>query len=234
MTNSLDMLKHQLEVFQVCDSTFPIGSFNHSYGMETYLREGVMDNEDSFLEWLNIFLQTQFKYSEGLGIRLSYQALQENDIQRLWEYDRILTVSSVAKETRDGAKMIAKQMIKIILSLFDIPLLKEYQQHVQEKESFGHPAITFAIFAYHQSLSLDEAIVYYGYSILSTMVQNAVRSIPIGQQPGQIALKRSFKQLIKVTQEIHQLSENELGANMPGMELSQMKHEIQVFRLFMS
>lgn len=234
MTNSLNMLKHQLEVFQVCDSTFPIGSFNHSYGMETYLREGVMDNEDSFLEWLNIFLQTQFKYSEGLGIRLSYQALQENDIQKLWEYDRILTVSSVAKETRDGAKMIAKQMIKIILSLFDIPLLKEYQQRVQEKESFGHPAITFAIFSYHQSLSLDESIVYYGYSILSTMVQNAVRSIPIGQQPGQIALKRSFKQLIKVTQEIHQLSENELGANMPGMELSQMKHEIQVFRLFMS
>ena len=27
-----------LKVIQICDSNFPVGSFNHSYGMETYLR----------------------------------------------------------------------------------------------------------------------------------------------------------------------------------------------------
>lgn len=35
-----------LEVFQICDSTFPIGTFNHSYGMETYLRDGIVDSNE--------------------------------------------------------------------------------------------------------------------------------------------------------------------------------------------
>lgn len=29
-----------LNVMQICDSNFPVGSFNHSFGMETYLRDG--------------------------------------------------------------------------------------------------------------------------------------------------------------------------------------------------
>ena len=30
-----------LDLFQICDSTFPIGSFNHSFGMENYLSDGL-------------------------------------------------------------------------------------------------------------------------------------------------------------------------------------------------
>lgn len=234
MTPELDKLKQQLEVFQVCDSTFPIGSFNHSYGMETYLREGVMDNETTFLEWLLIYLKTQFKYSEALGIRMAYMALEDNDMDSFWYYDRVLTVSSVAKETRDGAKMIAKQMMKMVERLFDIPHLEEYRKRIEDRRCFGHPALVFALFAHSKQLDVDEAIMFYGYSILSTMVQNAVRAIPIGQQPGQIVLKDALGKLAQVTEEVHGLCEDDLGANMPGMELAQMKHEVQIFRLFMS
>ena len=45
---------------------------------------------------------------------------------------------------------------------------------------------------------------------------------------------RSFSQLEKMTQEIQELDASYLGANTPGLELAQMKHETQVFRLFMS
>ena len=38
----------------------------------------------------------------------------------------------------------------------------------------------------------------------------------------------------KMTQEIQELDASYLGANTPGLELAQMKHETQVFRLFMS
>lgn len=233
MTN-LDKWRQQLEVFQICDSTFPIGSFNHSYGMETYLRENKMTNAHEFGEWLNIYLMTQFKTGEGLVIKLIFNALDKKEVSKIWEYDEQLTVSSIAKETRDGQKMIAKQMIQLILDLYDIPLLKEYQTRIKNKESYGHPAIAFAIFTYERGLMVTEAIMDYGYSVLSTMVQNAVRAIPIGQKSGQIALKEALAVLEKVTRMILDLDESVLGSNMPGVELSQMKHEVQAFRLFMS
>lgn len=234
MMTKLDEARKQLEVFQICDSTFPIGSFNHSYGMETYLREETMTDAEAFGEWLKIYLMTQFKYGEGLVIRLCHESLAKNQIQDIWDYDERLTVSSVAQETRDGQKMIAKQMIQLILDLYDVPLLDEYRQRILDGDSYGNPAIVFAIFTWSRSLEVDESIMYYGYSVLSTMVQNAVRAIPIGQKSGQIALKEALKVLEVMTDKIQSLDAADLGANMPGVELSQMKHETQAFRLFMS
>ena len=39
-----------LSVIQICDSNFPIGSFNHSYGMERYLRNNKITNTESLKE----------------------------------------------------------------------------------------------------------------------------------------------------------------------------------------
>ena len=101
-------------------------------------------------------------------------------------------------------------------------------------EVFGNPAIVFALYVFNKGLGCSEAIALYGYSVISTMVQNAVRAIPLGQFAGQEIVLRSFSQLEKMTQEIQELDASYLGANTPGLELAQMKHETQVFRLFMS
>lgn len=227
-------IRKQLEVLQICDSTFPIGSFNHSYGMETYLRTNQMKDVESFEQWLLIFLKTQFTYGEGLVIRLCYQALDVGDLNQIWQYDQVLTLSSVAQETRNGNKMVAKQMLQLVLTLHHVPNLEKYSQKIQEGICYGSPAIVFAFFAYQENLSVEEAIMDYAYSILSTMVQNAVRAIPLGQKSGQIALQHSLLELESVCAKIMSLDKDLLGANMPGIELSQMRHETQVFRLFMS
>ena len=66
------------------------------------------------------------------------------------------------------------------------------------------------------------------------MVQNAVRAIPLGQIAGQDILKNTFPILETLYQEISTCDASLLGVNTPGIELSQVKHETQIFRLFMS
>ena len=191
-------LQDYLEIVQIVDSTFPIGSFNHSFGMENYLREAT------------------------------------DNLEQVWHYDKVLTVSTQARETRQGTKMIAKQMLRLIQRLHAIPVLDDYQSKIRKGEVFGNPAIVFALYVFNKGLGCSEAIALYGYSVISTMVQNAVRAIPLGQFAGQEIVLRSFSQLEKMTQEIQELDASYLGANTPGLELAQMKHETQVFRLFMS
>ena len=227
-------LENYLEVVQVCDSTFPIGTFNHSFGMENYLRTDKVTNADEFEIWLDTYLKTQFKYGEGLLISLCFEALEKQEIEKIWTYDTIITCSSQARETRDGTKMIAKQMIDLIQILHDIPLLDDYKKLIKEEVVYGNPAIVFAIFAHSKSLEVQEATLLYGYSINSTMIQNAVRAVPLGQKSGQLILQRTFALLEAIIQEITTLDSSYLGANVPGIELSQIKHETQVFRLFMS
>ena len=182
----------------------------------------------------HVNLASQFKYGEGLVIKLVYDAMVTDNIDQVWYYDKVLTVSTQARETRQGTKMIAKQMLRLIQRLHAIPVLDDYQSKIRKGVAFGNPAIVFALYVFNKGLGCNEAIALYGYSVISTMVQNAVRAIPLGQFAGQEIVLRSFSQLEKMTQEIQELDASYLGANTPGLELAQMKHETQVFRLFMS
>ena len=74
----------------------------------------------------------------------------------------------------------------------------------------------------------------YGYSIASTLVQNGVRSIPLGQREGQVILHELITLIDKLYHEVATYDEELLGANAPGLELAQIRHEVQAARLFMS
>lgn len=227
-------LKEILRVLQICDSTFPVGSFNHSYGMETYMRNGKITDPESLEKWINIFLLNQFVYTDGLTVRLAYEYLQNNNIEALWKLDKYVTIQNIARESRDGGKLVAARMSDLILDLYDISLLREYRKRMAKKESYGHPAIVFAITMMNISVSVEAAIIYYGYSIVSTQVQNAVRTVPLGQKDGQILLNKSFDILEKACDKVLTIKESDLGANIPGLEMSQINHETLIFRLFMS
>ena len=215
-----------LKVIQICDSNFPIGSFNHSYGMETYLRLKKVYNTETFKEWLNVFLNEQFIYSDALAIKMLYEYLNDNDLESIWDLDNRITVQSVAIESRNGGKLVASRMLKLFMDLYDFKLRK--------KEAFGHPAIVFGMLMYSLKFSMKEAIIYHMYSTVSTLVSNAVRTIPLGQKDGQLLLKEFSGEFEKLYDIVINLDYEYFGANSPGLELSQIKHEIMEFRLFMS
>ena len=94
-----------LKVIQICDSNFPVGSFNHSYGMETYLRLKKIYNTETFREWLKVYLNEQFIFSDGLAIKMLYEYLDNGDIEGIWNLDNRITVQTVAIESRNGGKL---------------------------------------------------------------------------------------------------------------------------------
>lgn len=223
-----------LRLLQLCDSNFPIGSFNHSYGMETYLRNNQITNAESFGKWVDMYLVHQFITSDGLAIRMLYDALENNNMDAVWELDHLLIAQSVARETRNAAKLVASRMLSIYLDLYDIESLKEYRRKVYAKEVYGHPAVVFGLLMYEFGMTEEEAIKFHMYSTTSTLIQNAVRAIPLGQKDGQLLVQRFSDKFDELYKEIEKLDYDSFGANTPGIELSQINHETQVFRLFMS
>lgn len=223
-----------LNVMQICDSNFPVGSFNHSFGMETYLRDGDIKDTQTLKVWLLAYLKYQFIYADGFAIRLVYEKLKSNSIEDIWEIDRKITVQNISKESRDGAKLVGQRMVKTYLELYDIHLLKEYGERIRKKQSFGHPSIATAILLNYLDISLEDAILYYMYSSISTLIQNGVRAIPLGQKDGLILMKEFFPIFEEIQNKIMNLDLEDFGANVPGLEIAQINHEELVFRLFMS
>ncbi len=223
-----------LSLFQLCDSNFPTGAFSHSFGLESYIQEDIVHNPDTFTQWLQVYLHEQLIYSDGLACHLVYQALEEENFNKVWKLDRLLTVQNLPRETREGTQRMGDRMLNLVETLYDAPILSTYRKRITEKQSFGHPAIVFTMIAHYLEVPKCTTTLYYLYSVVSSLVQNAVRAIPLGQTAGQKIIHDIQSELVGASEKIEQMDEEDFGIVSPGLELSQMNHERVNIRIFMS
>ncbi|RLL40586.1 urease accessory protein UreF [Oceanobacillus piezotolerans] len=228
------MDRNTLSLLQLCDSNFPTGAFSHSYGLETYIQADKVHDQESLLHWLRVYVTEQLVYSDGLACRLVYEALEKEDYQKVWKLDRMLTMQNLPRETRDGTQMVGDRMLKLVKNLYEIPVLFEYSERIRQNRSFGHPSVVFTIVGHHLGVSVSTVILYYLYSSVLSLVQNAVRAIPLGQTAGQKIIQGFQEVLTEATAKVMAMDEEDFGIVSPGLELSQMQHERVNVRIFMS
>lgn len=228
------MYNPHLALIQMCDSNFPTGAFSHSFGLESYIQDGSVYDEVSFSKWLRTYLHEQLVYSDGLGARLVYEALDENDIEKVWKLDHLITVQNFARESREGSMRMGERMVSLSETLYKAPILSVYKKRIKEKNAYGHPAIVFTMVGNYLQIPIETTLLYYLYSSVGSLVQNAVRAIPLGQTNGQKIIYSFQSELTKAVETIMNLDEDDFGIVSPGLELSQMQHERLNIRIFMS
>ncbi|WP_409304159.1 urease accessory protein UreF [Peribacillus sp. SCS-155] len=228
------MIDGLFPLLQLCDSNFPSGAFSHSFGLETYIQEQVIHDKDSFSKAIAVYIRKQLVYVDGLACRLAYEALEQQEISEFYELDCILFVSCLAEETRLGNRRIGERMARLCTELYPSGTLANYVNRIREKRSYGHPALVFPIIAHHLKITKETAIGTYLYANVSSLIQNAVRGIPLGQTDGQKLLVEIQPLLEEAVETILRMSKEELGAVSPGLEIAQMRHERLPVRLFMS
>ena len=103
----------QLPLAQLCDSALPTGAFSHSFGLETYICEGVVDGEASFVSWLRALVSTQLTFSEGLGLRLAFEAVAANDWEAIAHLDALLVAQAVPIQVRRAGVTMGRRLLTI-------------------------------------------------------------------------------------------------------------------------
>ena len=237
----------QLPLAQLCDSALPTGAFSHSFGLETYICEGVVDGEASFVSWLRALVSTQLTFSEGLGLRLAFEAVAANDWEAIARLDALLVAQAVPLQVRRAGVTMGRRMLTIArLALEGADggrLLSRYAALVDTGNAGGtkgsggcrtHPAIVLAIAGYALAAPPAAVAAAYLQSSVISLTQNAVRAIPLGQDAGQRAIASVRDDVRAAVRRIGGLDETDLGAAAPGIEISQMRHERQRARMFMS
>jgi urease accessory protein len=223
-----------LSLLQIGDSNFPSGTFSHSFGLETYIQEETVYSKETFFEWIRIYLEKQMAYTDGLACRLTYDALTENEIEKLWVLDQKLYVQNIPKEAREANRRIGERLIRMGIDLYSIPLLEAYLKNIRTKKAYGHPGVVFAIICHSLGIEQRQGILTFLYSSIVTLIQNGVRGIPLGQTAGQRILLELHPYLLKTIEKIESMDPDDFGAVAPGIEIAQMRHERLHTRLFMS
>lgn len=220
--------EYQLALQQLTDSALPTGAFAHSLGFETYIERGLVHNEESFGVWLAAFISQQLTYSDGLAIRFLYEGAD------VAELDIHLTAQLLPRQLREASTKMGNRLLEIGTEVFPSPALAEYRQLVTENRAAGHQPLAFAVVARSLGVPLEEALAAYLFAAVTSLTQNAVRAIPLGQNAGQRLLRQASDGVATAVQQVSHLMPDDFGAVSPGLEISQMRHERQRARMFMS
>ncbi|WP_043794347.1 urease accessory protein UreF [Pseudarthrobacter chlorophenolicus] len=222
------MSGYQLALQQLVDSALPTGAFAHSLGFETYIDGGLVFDEESFRIWLSAFIGQQLSYSDGLAIRFLYEGGE------LGELDALLSASLLPREVREASLKMGGRLLEIGAEVFPSAGLSLYRDLVATGRADGHQPLAFAVVARSLGVPLQEALAAYLFATVTSLTQNAVRAIPLGQNAGQRILRKAHNDVAAAIDVIAHLTPDDFGAVSPGLEISQMRHERQRARMFMS
>jgi urease accessory protein len=170
----------------------------------------------------------QLTYSDGLAVRFLYEGWD------VLELDELLSASLLPRQVREASVKMGGRLLEIGAGVFPSPALEQYRDLVATGRAVGHQPLAFAVVARSLDVPLTEALSAYLFAAATSLTQNAVRAIPLGQNAGQRLLRKGADDVAAAVERIAHLTPDDFGAVSPGLEISQMRHERQRARMFMS
>lgn len=104
MKKNTTATKSYLTLFQLLDSSFPSGSFIHSFGLEAYILSSNVKNSEDLKTFLQNIVYDIYMQTEFVCMRDIYEAMEEQNIQKIIKIDKNFKASlsyEYAKATKD-------------------------------------------------------------------------------------------------------------------------------------
>lgn len=220
-----------LQMIQISDSLFPIGAFTLSNGLETFVDRQRLASNQELEKYLQSYLAI-LPYNDLGVMLLAYQYAEDKEfIRRL---DALSMALKIPQEVRNGTQKLCRRFLKLWSEIRQYPDLQWYQQQIGEKQCMGNHAVAVGLYSHEIGLSREEAGAIYSYSLLTAIVTNAVKTVPLSQIAGQKILHQMLERVPDAVEKALQISLDELGIGGTEFDIAAMNHEMLYSRLYMS
>ena len=222
-------------LLQINDAAFPIGSYTHSYGLETYIQKNLVKNSNDVYEYIKSNAKTNFLYTELLAAYKAYEFAEENNLSKILELEEIIDASKLPKEIRIASEKLGSRFIKTVNSLdvkYESNIFNEYIK--KENEGTRIHSSAYGVFCFSVGIDKVKAMEGYLYAYVSASIINAVKLIPLSQNEGQKILYNCYKFFDEIIDMLPKLNMKDLCLSTPGFDIRCMQHEALYSRLYMS
>ncbi|MCM3715349.1 urease accessory protein UreF [Halalkalibacter oceani] len=224
-----------LQLMHIHDSAFPIGSYTHSFGMETYIQQGKIHDKETLLTYCRSYLHGNLGTGDAIFVKEAWQSLAAvPGLTTLYELDSFCHAQKLAKESRIGSTKMGRQFLETVCPLSSSPLLPQWREDIKEKRTHGHHALSYTLYAYTEGMPLAVTICSFLYSSVANLIHNAVRAVPLGQTTGVQAIHAILPDCEQVTTQVLARTLDDVSNQAIGIELASMEHEFLFSRLFIS
>lgn len=223
-----------IKILHITDPTLPIGGFSHSNGLETYVQQNLVNNASTTQEFVKSMLKNNFRYNDGLAVKLAYDFTREKNLDELLKLDNECNALKAPREVREASQKLGTRLIKIYAALLNDPFLNQINNHIENKQMQGHYSVIFGMVTSIVKIDAEKAVCAFLYNAAVGMVTNAVKLVPLGQTDGQQIIFNVQELIENLTLEILELNRDMLGVCNTALDIKCMQHEHLYSRLYMS
>ena len=208
-------IKDPLQILQIWfSSSFPIGSFAYSHGLEAIIDDNKIKNKDDVREYLEALLFYGSLRNDYIFLKSVYMGKEINDL---------ILASASSKERYIEMIDMGNSFRKIMKDSWELVL--------EENTSFVYCISKAAL---HFNIKFDDLIKFYLQSYISNLINVCVKHIPMSQKDGQILNVNFIDQIQKFLDQSYQLTLKDIGTSFFIGDIFAIKHENLDSRIYLT
>jgi urease accessory protein len=229
-----------LSLMHFSDGLFPVGGYAHSFGLETYVADGLIRDANGVELFLRSYLQSSVAATDvAVALSSRRRALTgPSALPQCVEIDQMLDAMKSSSEQRSASRQMGRQTLRIAtnlrLSEKTDELMFQFSQAAQRDETPGHHAVALGMIAASFAWDDQALACSFLYSAASSLVAASLRLLPLGQLAGQRILWELGPMIAALAAESRGKDMADVWSFAPALEIASMRHATLDARLFRS
>jgi urease accessory protein len=220
-----------IELMRLASPALPVGGFSYSEALESAVDAGLVTDLHQAREWLLDQLHLNLARSDLPVVASAFNAWRRGDVERARELNQWVTMT---RETRE----LAQQSQQMGRSLVEWMRQRELHDPLLEPAAAFSPAPTwplaYALAASRTGAPQREALIAFAVGWAESMVQAAIKAVPLGQSAGRRLLDALGEEIPRAVDAAIVMPDSQRQAFAPMLAILSSLHETQYSRLFRS
>lgn len=216
------------------DSTFPVGTFSFSNGLESASHLGIVTNAEE-LEQFTRSVALQAAYSDGVAALIAHRAALENNLSDIEDIDSRLMLFKMNDEARLMLQRMGKKLAELGVRLFpDNALLTSWLEDIGKGKTPGSYPVAQGLCFAAAGLSEQELFASHQYGVINMVLSAALRCVRVSHYDTQLILQKLCAEAAVYFDEARQMNFEDMNSFVPEMDILASLHEKGNMRMFMN
>ena len=216
------------------DSTFPVGTFSFSNGLETASHMGIVHDADT-LEQYTRSVARQGAFSDGVAALIAYRAANAGNLEEVNNIDRQLMLFKMNDEARMMLQRMGKKLAELGVKLFpDCKIMANWLEDIKSGATPGTYPIAQGISFAAAGLSEEDLFASHQYGVINMVLSAALRCVRVSHYDTQLILQRLCAESDALFEEAKDMTFEDMNSFVPEMDIFASLHEKGNMRMFMN
>jgi len=223
-----------LLMLQVANSSFPTGSFSHSYGLETLIFERAIDSAASAEHWCRNWLRFGIACGDGVAVVAAFRRTLYADMDGIEKLVQLVEALKISRESRDASAKTGAAFLTACRDVFKIPEIERLEMSLKASKFRPHHAVVYGVAGAGLGFTEQQTIEPYLWSSLSNIVSVIGRLLPLGQTDVQRIIKDAIPLIDQSAEIARSRDESQMCSMNSALDAASMRHERLHTRLCIS